>query len=83
MRFQSFLETMNKAIQEKTEIHLPTFKYIIKSFYFFLSKTEKEKWKYMINVLTSYTNTQESMKATFERITVDNLKHQLERLKNK
>lgn len=83
MRFQSFLETMNKAIQEKPEIHLPTFKYIIKSFYFFLSNKEKQKWKYIINVLTSYTNSQETMNESFKRITANNLEKELKRLKKK
>ena len=81
MKFQAFYNEAKKLIQENTSIHLPTFKQFITLFYSLLSPTEKEKWKYETNVITSFTTIQQTIKQNRNMLTTKELTKQLQKLK--
>jgi len=81
VKFQKFLETMSKVIQDTPNIHLPTFKLIIKFFYSFLSNREKEKWLYRVNEITSHTTVQQTINKNLHINKIKALEKELNELK--
>jgi len=83
MKIQKFLNTMAEKVQYHPEIHLPTFKLILNSFYSFLSNKQKERWKLTIQILTSFTTVQQTLHQSLNSIKTNELEKQLNKLKNK
>lgn len=61
MKILRFLDKIQEIIQCEPDIHLRTYKLIIDEFSKCLSKKEKERFMFTINLLLKYNNTQESI----------------------
>lgn len=81
MKFQAFYNQAKKLIQENTDIHLPTFKKFISLFYFFLSPTEKERWKYENSQISGFSTIQQTLKQNRNMLITKELEAKLKKLK--
>ncbi len=81
MKYVKLFNELVDMVQNRPDIHLPTFKLVLNTLFSFFSKTNQDKFKREISILKQFTTIQQTIDENISMNNIKKLSKELNRLK--